>query len=125
MIENNVCVVLVVMINHYRHLHLLHISCLTTLPYPRCITQTCASPRSILNHILLIQARSSFKESRPQSHPPKNLLIQGSQEGYICRSSLSILNHILLIQGRSSFKALIKSQSFALLLILLFKEISP
>ena len=103
MIEKNVCVVLVVIIYHFRHLHLLHISCLTTLPYPRCITQTCASPRSILNHILLIQARSSFKESRPQSYPPNNFLIQGSQEGYtqVCRSSHSLLNHSgkILIQG--------------------------
>ena len=88
-------------IYHYRHLHLLHISCLSTLPYPRCITQTCASPcSSILNHILLIQGKwvsvisskkpsylrklggeavvptryisSSFKKGRPQSYTPNN-----------------------------------------------------
>ena len=71
MIEKNVFV-LVEIIYHYRHLHLLHISCLSTLPYPRCITQTCASPcSSILNHILLIQGRSSFKKSGSQSYPQK------------------------------------------------------
>ena len=72
--------VLVEIIYHYRHLHLLHISCLSTLPYPRCITQTCASPcSSILNHILLIQGRSSYKEIS-LNHILNKILIQGAED---------------------------------------------
>ena len=68
--------------HQYRHLHLLHISWLTTPPYPRCITQTCASPCSTLSLLIyppLIQGKqASIISSKKCRHgPPYSRELEG------------------------------------------------